>query len=403
MILREEFLLGKSKSMGDSILQLVEEQFQALWSFRTDLRRHPELSWKETRTTGRIEQMLSAAGIEGFQHPLETGGFVDLIFREGAPFVLLRADIDALPLQDEISAPYRSENPGVCHACGHDLHTAIVVGSALVLKKLPEHPNLNLRLVFQPAEEPIPSGAPQMIRAGVLQNVKWALGMHMEPRLAAGTVCITPGWVNMQSIRLDLTVQGKGGHSARPGETADLLWLASRIIQDSYQMIYREVNLLDSLVMLTFTEIQAGRGYNLIPDLLKLTGTLRLSDPAKKNLLLRKLREYLAYLQSESGAAIELKTAEGAPAIYNDPQLCRRLQDNMSTFPLEGVSLNSDFRTPGGDDFSHYLQKVPGAMIRIGVHASQFTAGLHEGKFDAPPQALKIGVAFFVHQLLHLE
>ena len=272
-------------------IQLINTLYPDLVNIREDLHRHPELSWEEHQTTERIAKALSLPGIPPLERITPTGGKIDFVFREGAPFILLRADIDALPIQDEKSVPYRSTRNGVSHACGHDAHTTTVIGVGRALAQLPPLP-YNLRLVFQPAEEPIPSGAPTMIEAGVLQDVVAALGMHMEPRLPLGTISITPGWVNMQSIRLDLVLHGKGGHSARPNETADLLWIASRIIQESYQSVYRQINLLDTTVVLTFTEIHAAQGYNVIPRELHLTGTLRLSDPHKKELALQQVSFY---------------------------------------------------------------------------------------------------------------
>lgn len=381
----------------------IEAVLERVVGFREDLHRHPELSWQEYRTTLKIKELLAEYGIKDFSMPLPTGVIAEMVFTPGAPFVLLRADIDALPLQDEKETPYRSQNAGVCHACGHDAHTAVMAGVALALKTSGAILPFNLRFVFQPAEEPIPSGAPRMIEAGVLERVRYALGLHMEPRLPLGSIALTPGWINMQSVRLDLVLEGPGGHSARPHETADLLWLASRIIQEGYEMVYRRINLLDSAVILTFTEIEAGRGYNVIPNKLSLTATLRISDPRKKDLFIRQFQDLLHYLEKESGARIRFEYREGAPAIHNDSELIHRLHRNIREnfwLPLE---VQTDFRTPGGDDFSFYSEKVPGAMVRFGVRTDTMTANLHEGRFDVHPEAIRTAVAFFLHQLVHLE
>jgi amidohydrolase len=377
--------------------------FDQIVEFREDLHRHPELSWQEFRTTEKIKELLQNNGILNLSTPLETGLVADVIFNPGAPFVLLRADIDALPLLDEKDTPYRSQNTGLCHACGHDAHTATMAGVTLALNRLNTSLSFNVRFVFQPAEEPIPSGAPKMIEAGVLENVRYAFGLHMEPRLPLGSIGLTPGWINMQSIRLDLTLEGSGGHSARPHETADLIWIASRIIQDSYQIMYRDINLLDSAVILTFTEIEARQGYNVIPNKLTLTGTLRLSDPQKKNIFLERFQQRLNSLENESGCRINFQYQEGAPAIYNDPDLISLLQQNLLEDFGMPFELHTNFRTPGGDDFSHYCQYVPGAMVRFGVRTEQMTCSLHEGKFDVHPEALKLAVYFFLHQLTKLR
>ena len=383
--------------------QIVNDLHEELVEFRQDLHRHPELSWEEFRTTAKIREMLASRGIDNFATPLPSGGVVDMVFREGAPFIMFRADIDALPIQDKKEVPYRSQQPGICHACAHDAHTATALGVALAARTLDLPARYNFRFVFQPAEEPIPSGAPKMIEAGVLKDVKYVIGLHMEPRLPLGTVGIAPGWINMSSNRIDLVLRGTGGHSARPGETADLLWLASRIILDSYQMVYRRIDLRDSPVILTFTEIAAGEGYNIIPGELKLTGTLRLVNPVKYEQFMHHFRNYLKSIENESGCRIDLQVQNGAPAIYNHPDLMKKLHENTEKDFWLPVKLNHDFITPGGDDFSYYSKQVPGAMVRIGVRTDEMTSSLHDGSFDVHPEAIRTAVAYFLHQLYHLE
>ncbi len=395
--------MTKTNQSISELIDFTGEFFDSLVEFREELHRNPELSWQEFQTTTRIKSFLSQHGIDQFASPLETGGIVDFKFKENAPFILLRADIDALPLQDEKNTPYCSQNPGVCHACAHDAHTAVMAGVAIALNKVKPPLPCNLRFVFQPAEEPIPSGAPEMIKKGVLNNVRYVLGLHMEPRLPLGTISLTPGWINMQSNRLDLTLNGPGGHSARPHETADLLWIASRIIQDSYQIVYRELNLLDSAVILTFTAIEAGQGYNVIPNQLKLTGTLRLSDEKKKADFLTRFKKLLAHYESETGCQIQFTIQHGSPAIYNDPELIEKLKSVLQNKFELPFKLVSNFRTPGGDDFSYYCKDIPGAMVKIGVRTDQMTASLHEGKFDVPPESIKNAVLFFLHQIVYWD
>ncbi len=394
--------MAERQLMIAQMKQAVNEIFDELIEFRQDLHSHPELSWQEFRTTEKIAEKLAAHGIDSFQRPLETGGYVDIVFDENAPFVLIRADIDALPLQDKKEVSYRSRNEGVCHACAHDAHTTTVLGVALAAHRLDRKMPYNFRFVFQPAEEPIPSGAPKMIATGVLKDVKYALGMHMEPRLPLGTLGLADGWVNMQSNRLDITLRGAGGHSARPSEAADLLWIASRMIQDSYDLVYRKIDLRDSPVVLTFTEISAGQGYNIIPNELKLTGTLRISDPVKDEQFIAHFERFLTHLEEENHCKIELKKTNGAPAIYNEPDLMQQLRQNVEKDFWISQDIDNDFRTPGGDDFSYYSAAVPGAMVRIGVKTDTMSAGLHDGDFDVHPEAIRNAVSFFLHQLYHL-
>ena len=390
-------------TVTEKLSAAVDSLYPEIVAFREDLHQHPELSWAEFETTCKIEHKLRAHGIDRISKPLDTGLVVDFEFHEGAPYIMLRADIDALPIEDEKSGKhYQSQNPGVCHACGHDGHTSIVLATALALHKSGITLPHNVRFVFQPAEEPTESGAPRMIAAGVLKDVVMALGMHLEPRLPLGTIGLADGYVNMQSNRIDMTLHGSGGHSARPAETADLLWVASRIIQDSYGMIYRGIDQRDSPVILTFTEISAGQGYNIIPKTLDMTGTLRFADPQKEETFSKRFKPYLQHLAAENRCEIDFRMKTGAPAIFNDPALTSAMIQNLeASFWLE-VSTNTIFRTPGGDDFSYYLAHVPGAMMRIGVQTPETQASLHEGGFDIPAHSLKIGAAFFLHQLVHL-
>ncbi len=373
-----------------------------LVQFRKALHAHPELSWKEFKTTERIEQFLKEHGIASFHRPTPTGGWVDLIFRPGAPFLLLRADIDALPIADTKTISYRSQHQGVCHACGHDAHTATMAGVAILLHRITQKPACNVRVVFQPAEETIPAGAPGMIEKGVLDGVRAALAMHVDPRIELGTISLTPGWVNMQSIRLEVTLQGPGGHSARPYETADLLWLASRMVLESYQMVYRRFNWLDYPVVLTFTEMQAGEGYNIIPARLTATATLRLTSEEVKARFYREFQTLLDELSAGLPVKATFSAREGAPPVINDADLVAHLQNNLPETGLP-LKLLTDFRSPGGDDFGYYARRVPGALIRFGVKQGKTHPPLHTGDFDVPDALFQLSVPFFAKQVLSLS
>ncbi|RMG64362.1 MAG: amidohydrolase [Calditrichaeota bacterium] len=370
--------------------------------FRKVLHAHPELSWREHQTTERIEAFLKKHGIQPLHRPTPTGGWVDLIFQSGKPFLLLRADIDALPITDTKKVAYRSRNRGICHACGHDAHTATMAAVAVLLTRMPRKPACNVRVVFQPAEETIPAGAPTLIEKGVLKDVKAALAMHVDPRIDLGTISLTPGWVNMQSVRLEVTFSGPGGHSARPYETADLIWLASRMVQESYQMIYRRFNWLESPMVLTFTEIEAGEGYNIIPSRLKATATLRLTSEQERERFYQQFRQLLGELCAGQPAKADFSAREGAPPVINDIRLIERLQKQL---PETGLKLNvlTDFRSPGGDDFGYYARQVPGAMVRFGVRTGQSHPPLHTGDFDVPDALFQLSVPFFARQVLLLS
>jgi amidohydrolase len=378
----------------------IDELAPFLYKFREDLHRNPELSWKEFKTTEKIEKILKEHGIKDFQKPLETGGFVDLKKSDNAQYFLFRGDIDALPIKDLKAKAYASQNPGVCHACGHDVHTTIIIGLAILFKKFDIKLPFNLRLVFQPAEEPIPGGAREMIKHGILKNVKYAFGIHVDPRIPVNTISLTDGWVNMQSNRLSLELKGPGGHSAYPHKTKDLIWIATKIIQDSFHIINREFDNLHHPIILTFTEINCGEGYNIIAAKLNMTATLRLSDPKVKNQFYKRFKQHLATYEDRSNFNIKLDISEGAPAVFNEPELIDKLRMNAHLDDLKHFKVNKDFRTPGGDDFGHYSEKVKSALIRIGTKKDGFTGGLHTGHFDVPNEAILNSVSFLVHQIL---
>ena len=395
--------MGASPNISKIVTEAVTSMRSRLKEFREELHMHPEPGWEEKQTTQRIQQFLQEIGLSEFIQPLPTGGWVDLVIHADKPFVLLRADIDALPVPDKKSVPYRSQHPGFCHACGHDVHTTVMLGVAAILQKLELTPPLNVRFLFQPAEEPIPSGAPKMVEKGALRNVKFALAMHVEPRLPLGVIGLTSGWINMQSIRLDITLEGPGGHSARPYETADLIWLASRLIQQSYGVINREIDWFTSPCVLTFTEIEAGEGYNIIPRKLRLTGTLRVTDDSTKNKFLLKLRNILQEMETENGIRSKLQRQEGSPAVLNNEELIRKLATVVQKMEPTPPPINRDYRSPGGDDFGFISRKVPSAMVRFGIKTRDDQPALHSSLFDVPWDAAELAMQFFLLAILDLN
>jgi len=388
------------------MLKEIEKEIESLYpllkAFREDLHQHPELSWQEYRTTQKIEDILRGNGLNDFQRPLETGGYIDFHLKAKAPFLLFRADIDALPIQDRKKKPYSSKNSSVLHACGHDMHTTIILGLALLIHKLNVELPFNLRFVFQPAEEVIPNGAEKMLNVGILNNVKYAFGVHVEPRLKFGVISLTPGWVNMQSVRIDIKLSCSGGHSAYPHKCPDLIWIASRIIQSCYQMIYREVDILNTPAVLSFTEIQAGEGFNIFPSKLNLGGTFRNSDSKTKKQFFNKLSRLTELIADETGAKIEVNLYEGAPPVMNDPDLIQKLQASANSFDAI-TEIVTDFKSPGGDDFGSYCQIVPSALIRFGSAKEGYTSLLHTDTFDVPPELIKTAVSFLGHQVLSFK
>ena len=392
--------------MNTELKSQINKELNSLYPllkrFREDLHQHPELSWQEYRTTKKIEEFLKKNGLTNFKKPIDTGGYIDFVYKSKFPFILLRADIDALPIQDKKKKPYASKNKGVCHSCGHDMHTTIILGLAILIQKARLEFPFNLRFVFQPAEETIPNGATPMIKAGVLKKVKYAFGLHMEPRLDVKTVSLTAGWINMQSVRLNIIISGKSGHSAYPSKCNDPIWIASRIIQDSYQIIYREIDILKSPTILSFTEIQAGEGYNIIPARLSMSGTFRTADMEAKKLFFNKFSVLTKSIEGETGAKIDVECIEGAPPVLNNPELTQKLQENTKKFD-KTTKIVTELRSPGGDDFGLYSQKIPSVLFRFGTAKNGVAPRLHTDTFDVPPEVIKTSILFLMNQLLFLE
>jgi len=320
--------LEKIGNLGN-IEDLLKGIFPKLVELRRNLHMFPELAWKEHRTTEKIVQFL-----EGM-----TGLYSDLIQSPDLNMVALRADIDALPIADEKDVAYRSRHDGVCHACGHDVHTAVVCGVAAVLSHLKANLPVNVRFLFQPAEEPIPTGAPKFIEKGVLEGVNEVWGLHMEPALPLGTVNLTEGWVNAQNVRLKWEIQGKGGHSARPHQAIDPLWAGVRLVDQAYQLAYRQWTQPEFPVILSFTRFHSGN----------------------------QLRELNISLERTTGVQIRFTTLNGAPPVVNDTGIIRRFLHNMTELQKYGMVVEQNFRSMGGDDFGYYGEQLPTAMVRFGV------------------------------------
>ncbi len=383
-----------------SNVKLVRNIFPQLVEFRRDLHSNPELAWNEFETTARIIRFLESHGYKNIRRPLETGCVADLIVGPDLPTIAFRADIDALPIPDEKQTDYRSQNEGVSHSCGHDIHTAVLCGIAALLPALRNEMTVNFRAIFQPAEEPIPSGAPKMIETGILDGIQTAWAMHVDPRLPLGSVSLTEGWVNARSIRLEWRLLGSGGHSARPHQADDPLWAGTQLIGQCYQMVSRRWSNPESPVVLTFTGFQSGDVYNAIPEQARLTATLRLTDEQQQERILNDIRNLNRQIEMNSGVQVVFDAHPGAPPVLNDPEIIEGMRENVPDPASDGLTIIRNYRTMGGDDFGWYARKVPSALVRFGTATSIASPQLHTGHFDAPEEVIAIAVSFFLRQII---
>jgi amidohydrolase len=367
---------------------------ELLVSIRRHLHRHPEVGMQEHRTSRFIRETLASYGLAVHGPVAETGCWVDIDgpSSNGAspsPRVGYRADIDALPMQDAKSVSYHSQHDGVAHLCGHDAHATVAIGVALLLHARRERLPGGVRVFFQPNEESVPSGAPLMIEEGVLDGLEAVYAMHAAPGLEAGRYGLKSGPVTAASDRFDVTVRGEGsGHSARPHEGIDTVWLAHQIMQSFYQLAGRISDARHPTV-LTVCRMAGGNAHNVIPPEASFGGTLRTVNPEDRTSLREKMHRVAEETAALHGGSAELDVVIGAPPVVNDEaavEVARRAVTER--FGAEAV-YDIPKTSMGAEDFAHYLREVPGALIRVGTQSGPDTSyPLHDARFDLDESAL---------------
>ena len=365
-----------------------------LVAFRRDLHAHPELSWAEVRTTRRVRERLQAAGLDPQGLPGGTGLICDV--GEGDSAVALRADLDALPIVDGKTVDYASSVPGVCHACGHDVHTAAVLGAGLVLADLAREGRLagRVRLVFQPAEESSRSGALAVVDAGGLAGVERIFALHCDPRATVGQVGLRAGAITGSADHLLVRVAGPGGHTARPHLTADLVYAMGQLVTALPGALSRRIDPRASL-SLVWGRIAAGRVANAIPQAGELEGTVRCLDSAAWEDAPALVEDLVHTILAPYGVKAEVTYTRNVPPVDNEAGSVDLLTRAVEA--LEGAeALVGTEQSLGGEDFAWYLGKVPGALARLGVAPAGLPTeqrlDLHQGLFDADERALPVGV-----------
>ncbi|MDX6216581.1 MAG: hypothetical protein QOG99_2165 [Frankiales bacterium] len=363
-----------------------------LVAVRRDLHRHPELGREERRTTAVLADHLTAAGLS----PKVLAGGTGLVCDIGAdgPLVALRADIDALPVQDEKDVPYRSTVDGVCHACGHDVHTAVVLGAGLALaeRDLPGR----VRLVFQHAEEQMPGGALDVLAEGHLEGVSAIFGLHCDPSLEVGRIGLKSGPITAAADAVEVRLTGPGGHTSRPHNTVDLVHVLATVATGLPDALSRLVDPRAGLC-LVWGRISAGNARNAIPREGVLAGTLRVLDKNAWQQAPELVERLVNGLVAPYGARAVVSYERGVPPVVNDPGATLLLGAAV-TRALGPPALVPTVQSLGGEDFAWYLDHVPGAMARLGVRppGSERSMDLHQPTFDVDEGALRVGVDVLV-------
>jgi amidohydrolase len=361
-----------------------------LLAVRRHLHAHPELGRTEYETTALLVGRLEAAGLRPRVLSAGTGLVCDIGSGDG-PMVGLRADLDALPLQDEKDVVYRSTRAGICHACGHDLHTTILLGAALALAEQDRTEPLpgTVRCIFQPAEE-LSTGALDVIADGALDGVRSVFALHCDPQLETGRVAVRTGAITGAADAVEIAVHGPGGHTARPHLTADLTYVISRVITDLPAALSRLADPRTG-TSLVFGMVSAGTTANVIPSTAIARGTLRTLDRDAWDHAPKLLERLLESVVGPFDVRWELNYRRGTPPVINDAGATALLAAAGTTQLGDGRVVDTP-QSLGGEDFAWYLEHVPGSMARLGVHIQGTELDLHAGAFDADERAIGVGV-----------
>ena len=380
--------------LNGEIKKIAAQISGKLANIRRDIHSYPELAFKEKRTCQKITGALKSIGLNKVLPVAGTGVIGLLLGAKGkGKTVALRADIDALPIQEENAIPYKSRNAGVMHACGHDAHIAMCLGAAMILKRFQDDIKGQVKFIFQPAEEGL-CGAESMINASALEkpDVDIIFALHVDPEIDFGTVACAPGpvWATTDSFEIEIT--GRGGHGAFHDKCVDPIMVANQIYT-GLQSIERNLQGTDARVI-SVCSIHGGSAFNIIPERVTMKGTVRTFDERVQKTIIKRMREIVTGISTAHGAKAKIDYQKLQPAVINDSKasslLCRAAKDT-------GMKIIPSIPRMGGEDFAFYLQYVTGAMANIGIRTGKKCPALHNNRFDAGDRILPIGAALLAH------
>lgn len=373
------------------VQELAKKNSPHLISYRRHLHQYPELSFQEHQTCQFVKEKLESWGIE--TQIMAQTGVIGIIkgTNPSQKILALRADMDALPIQETNETSYKSKNEGIMHACGHDVHTTCLLGAAQILQALRAEWQGTIKLIFQPGEEKLPGGASILIQEGVLKNPSPSaiLGQHVEPLLEVGKIGIKSGLFMASADEIHVTVRGKGGHGARPHQCVDTILMASQLIVQLQQLVSRHADPLMPTV-LTFGKIYSeGGATNIIPNEVKILGTLRTFDETWRAQAHDKLKEMAQLICKSMGGSCDFNIIKGYPYLKNETQLTSQTRQQMEAY-LGAENVVDLPARMGGEDFAFYSQEIPACFYRLGVQNPNGT-GLHTPNFDVNEQCLEVG------------
>ncbi|MEM9772924.1 MAG: M20 family metallopeptidase [Cyanobacteria bacterium P01_D01_bin.73] len=362
-----------------------------LLEIRRHLHAHPELSGKEYQTAAYVSGVLSAAGISVKEGIGKTGLTAEIQSDRDLPRLGIRTDMDALPIQERTRVVFDSVFSGIMHACGHDIHTTVGLGTAMVLAQLQDQIPCNARFLFQPAEE-IAKGAQWMVDDDTMADIDSIFSLHVFPSIPGGSIGIRYGALTAAADDLEILIQGESGHGARPHEAIDAIWIAAQIITTLQQSISRTRNPLRPVV-LSFGQIEGGRAPNVIADRVRLVGTVRSLHPEATETLPQWITNIVTQICQTYGAKCHINYSTCVPSVQNDPALTQILEQSArQALGDRCIEILPD-PSLGAEDFAVYLDQAPGSMFRLGVGwRDRPNYPLHHPKFDPDEQAIATGI-----------
>ncbi|MRJ02790.1 MAG: amidohydrolase [Epsilonproteobacteria bacterium] len=387
----------------ERVLERIDEIRDRVVAVRRDIHKHPELSGEEERTKSLVKGILEIEGYSIKEFTDHHGLVADLVVDPEAPFVAIRADMDALPIEEESDKPYRSQVKGVMHACGHDAHTAIAVGTAIAFASVREELPINLRFIFQPSEESNDGGSEELIEDGALDGVLAIFGLHVYPYLKTGEIGYKYGVMMASADTFEIEIFGKSAHGARPHEGVDAILVASMCVNSLNHIISRRIDPLHPAVISLGT-IEGGSAPNIICDRVRLTGTVRSVNEEVRNRIPEMMEDSIRGITHSMGAQYNFHYNFGNPELINDD----RMVDIVVKVAREivGEERVIDLKEPvmGGEDFSRYLQIVPGAFFRLGICNPEKGTCVpqHHPQFDVDEDALPIGMKILASAALEV-
>jgi len=377
--------------LKEKIKQLAQKYHQEVIEIRRHLHQFPELSYQEVKTGKFIAEKLKEYNIP-HEHGWAENGVVALIKGKNPEkkTIALRGDIDALPILEANEVSYKSKNQGVMHACGHDVHTSSLLGTASILQNLRQHFSGTIKLLFQPSEERVPGGASLMIKDGALKapDVKAIFGQHVMPYFDTGKIGVRSGMYMASADEIYLTVKGKGGHAAHPAYFVDPVMITAQMLVSMQQVVSRSDPRIPSV--LSFGRIIAEGATNIIPDTVEVHGTLRAMDETWRKKALQQIRDIAHNTAKMYGGEVEVDIRLGYPMLYNDEALTNRARTYIADYVGEENIIDMDLWM-AAEDFAWYTQEVPGCFYRLGTRneARGIVHGLHTPRFDIDEEALR--------------